>query len=1256
MKLLGLSKREPSRRILVIPGLLFTLLLSSNPVHSQGEYSFQNAPGGRSPRPVRGLAERPRRPARILVDPSDPSEIPVVVGQAVQLTPLVLDNSGGVIPGVEFEFQSIAPGVATVDPTGRISGHSLGYSTLTVSAGGLLATATINVVGVQSGVIGFEPTGLAQDLAGRLYLTNSLQHTILRTQNLLESAQLYAGIENMSGFNDGELDQALFDQPAFLTLNQQDSSLWISDAFNNRIRRALPDGVETAAGNGIPGSQDGSGNQAEFNNPQGIAIDDQGSIWIADSGNHTIRRLIPAFDDQGRLDRSLVQLETVAGMAMEAGCADGQGQAARFDTPIGLAVEREPLAEKIAREAKPIPPPPPPVRVVVADGNGTIRRVSENGLVETVAGACPGTVSSSRAGASSNTRSSMILARPFAVAADPSGTLYVTDFIGRLLAILPNGEVVPVLPEGSLAAPKGIAVTQSGQLIVADLDAVAITLGRPNIDSLDPSQAGILGGEPITIRGGNFAPESVVVVGASVIEDALVQDTQTIIFMTPPLESGLTTLTVLNRGGLAQFPFLAVPTELDQLEPGRITTVAGGSSFVGDGASALQASLARPGDVAVDVAGNLYIADSSHDRIRRVDFAAGLITTVAGVGIPPAPVRRGEVEPNGAADLGDGGPGPAAFLNFPLGVAVDGVGRVFIADSSNHRIRMLDPATGIITTVAGDGGSGFSGDGPASSTALPFPRDLALDAVGNLFIASQHRIRRVEALTQTLSTIAGDDSFGFSGDGQAADQALLNNPRSVATDSAGNLYIADYRNHRVRRIDAQGLIETIAGNGTPGFSGDEGQATQASLDFPSGVALDSEGNLYVADSFNHRIRRVDGVTEVISTLAGDGVPDFNGDGTPASQASLNFPAQVSVDAAGNLYLADQLNHRIRRVDSLTQLISTLAGMGEPEAANGDGGAAIAAALFAPEGIDFNLDGDLFIADSSSHRVRRVSGATKSIQTVAGGGEGFQDGGQATDFELDFPYDVAADGRDLVYIADLGNHSIRRVDLVTGILTTMAGTGQQGFSGDGASAVQARLRAPISVALGPDGNIYIADTENHRVRMVDLETGIIDTVAGDGSPAFSGDGEPAQSASLFRPSGIAVDSAGRLFIADRQNNRVRLVDPADGTISTIAGDGSIGFSGDEGPAVEAQLARPFDLALDGLGNLFIATPFHQRVRMVDLTTGIITTVAGDGGSAFSADGVPATETSLASPFGLAVDPSGNLHISEEQGNRIRAVRR
>ncbi|MDU0458509.1 MAG: hypothetical protein RW306_07200 [Geobacteraceae bacterium] len=642
------------------------------------------------------------------------------------------------------------------------------------------------------------------------------------------------------------------------------------------------------------------------------------------------------------------------------------------------------------------------------------------------------------------------------------------------------------------------------------------------------------------------------------------------------------------------FMLMGMSISAHAASPGDIVTVAGGG--VGDNGPAISASLYSPWGVTVDSSGNLYIADYANNRIRMVAAGSGIISTVAGTGIGSS----------GIGDFfGDGGVATSASLYSPRGVTVDSAGNLFIADQSNHRIRMVAANSGIITTVAGNGTAAFSGDnGPAVSASLYDPMGVTVDSAGNLFIAdrSNNRIRKVASVSGVITTVAGNGTAGFSGDNGVATSASINNPYGVTIDSGGNLYIAD-QSFRLRKVAAEsGIISTVAGNGIATFVGDGGAATSASLTYLRGVTVDSAGNLYIADAGNYRIRKVAADNGIITTVAGNGTPTV-GDNNSATSASLNNPDAVTVDSAGNLFIADTSNHRIRKVAVDSGIITTVAGNGIAAYA-GDGGAATEASLNFPKAVVIDNAGNLYIADQSNHRIRKVDTGSGIITTVAGyAGAAFTgDGGAATAANLNTPRGVTVDNSGNLYIADTSNSRIRKVAVGSGIITTVAGNGIAAFAGDGGSATAASLKYPIGVALDNVGNLYIADRSNHRIRKVAADSGIITTVAGNGTGGFAGDGGMATAATLSSPNGVTVDSFGNLYIADDVDNRIRKVSANTGIIATVAGDGTIGllggsFGGDGGVATSGSLNNPHGVSVDSIGNLYIADFFNNRIRKV-----------------------------------------------------------
>lgn len=620
---------------------------------------------------------------------------------------------------------------------------------------------------------------------------------------------------------------------------------------------------------------------------------------------------------------------------------------------------------------------------------------------------------------------------------------------------------------------------------------------------------------------------------------------------------------------------------------GVMTLVAGNSraGFSGDNGPAVNAQLNTPQGLALDAAGDLYIADSANNRIRIVS-PAGIINTFAGTGATSLG--------GGPGQYNDGGPATSGLLRIPMGVAVDSSGNVYIADTGDNSIRKVT-TDGIINTIVGDSFPGFLGDGGnAQSAELHTPSDICLDSMGNLYIAdSANAVIRQVTPAGVIATFAGTTAIGFAGDGDLALKAALLAPLSVAVDATGNLYIVENGDSRIRKVDTKLNINTIAGNGHDAFAGDGSAATSAELNYPTGVALDSSGNIYIADFLNLRIRKVTS-SGSISTVAGNGVLSFSGDGGQALNAQMNAPQGVAADSAGNVYVSDTGNNVVRKV-AKNGVISTIAGNGA--AGNGgDGGAGPSAQLNSPLGLAVDLSGNLYIADSQNAKVRKVSS--------------------------------------------------------TGVISTVAGNGTPGFAGDGAAATGAQLNTPLGVAVDAGGNLYIADFSNNRIRKVST-SGTIVTVAGNGNSGYSGDGGPATNAQLSTPTGVALDGRGNLYIADAGNNVIRMV-TSSGTISTIAGNGTAGYSGDGGPAVKAPLANPGAIAVDSAGNVLIADG-STVIRQIVYPTGIILTVGGNGTRGYSGDGGLALSAQVNGPSAVALDPTGNLYLADTNNNAVRVLR-
>jgi sugar lactone lactonase YvrE len=1141
----------------------------------------------------------------------------------------------------------------------------------------------------------------AIDPLGNVYIPDP-QHFVVWRRDPLGNLTIVAGTGfRGSGSDNVPAISSSLGAPAAVALDAA-GDLIIADSAFSTIRKVDPTGMITtlvgASGAGF-GGDGGPAYSANVNGPRGVAVDASGNIYISDTRNGRIRRIgtdgtistfaggtvwvgitvaepalsVPvgyiyglAYDSNSgntyvasQSFGIILKLATDGTLQVAAGngggCQfsgdNGPATAAGLCTPAAIAVDSG-------------------GNLYIADTNNqNVRKVDTAGTITTIAG----TVGVAGYSGDNGPAMAATLLYPVSLAADPAGNLYIgqnsavrrVDTSGVITTVAGNGSYDysgdggPATSAG-VSAPQGLAADNRGDLFIADADfSVVRKVDATGIIST-------IAGTGVADFGGDGGPA-------------------TSAYLSGPY--GI----AVNGSGSRVWIADSRNDRVRLVDPdGTINTVAGGDSycdFGGDGGPAISASLCRPVGVAYDFNhDSLLIADKNNLRIRSVDYNA-TISTVAG---------NGSVSPSSNV--------PTSFtpIRSPEGLVVDSSGNVFVADPGHFTVTEVSPA-GNLVTVAGNAtwpGS-YGGDGTAATASSLYPEGVAKDAAGNIYIADTglQRILKVDG-GGLVSTIAGNGTAGYGGDGAAAGGALVSGPNGLAIDSSGQLYLSDSGNDRLRRIDSSGVIQSVAGDGTTSFGGDGSSAVSAALSNPSGVAADATGNVYIADLGNNRVRKVDG-SGTISTVAGTGAAGFNGDNGPGILASLNAPQSVAADGSGNVFIADLGNNRVRKVDP-SGTITTVAGrwpgggitvpglgsaLGGPThmardaqgnlyiasqffndvlkldptgnlsvvAGNGvagnsgDGGPATSASLNAPYGVTVDSAGNLFIADLQNQRVRKVD-ATGVISTVAGTGvAGFGgDGGLATAANLNYPADLALDSAGNLYIDDGFNGRIRKVD-PSGIITTVAGNGQHYFSGDGGPATAASFDYAFGIALDSLGRLYIAETRSFRVRMVD-GTGTITTVVGTGVGGYGGDGGPAVAATLFGPEALTFDAGGNMYLAD--GLYVRKVDNT-GIISTIAGNGSFGFNGDGGPAIGTGLSAESGIAVDGSGNVYFADYVNERIRVV-LANGTISTLAGSGFSTFGGDGGPAALSTLNSPSGVSVDKNGNLYIADQYNDRIRKV--
>jgi sugar lactone lactonase YvrE len=755
----------------------------------------------------------------------------------------------------------------------------------------------------------------------------------------------------------------------------------------------------------------------------------------------------------------------------------------------------------------------------------------------------------------------------------------------------------------SIGYPGSIAFDSSGNAYIADASSSLILKVKPGGST---GTVTIVAGNGSTGYSGDGGPATSATLDGPV---GVALDSAGNIYIA---DTGNNRIRVVNTG--AQTATIAGVS----IQPGFIATVAGTGveGYAGDGAAATSAQLYGPLGVFVDGSGNVFIGDSLNDAVREVSASTGNIQTVAGNGTYCA-------DPTTAC--GDGGVATSANLDLPSGVFVDASGNIYIADTYTARIRVVNAGTGVITTIAGayyqtQGGTECAPyvnpnppNPPIAATAaqLCAPTGVYVDSAGDIFIVDSYNsvIDEVASGSSNITTVAGTGTAGYSGNTGAATSAQLDSPNYAFVDNSGDIYVADTDNYVIREVTG-GNINAAIGNNSPSYSGDGGAATDAQLNAPNGVFVAGSDSVYIADTDSAVIRLANlGTSAVtingiaiqpsdIQTVAGDAkapcqsptsTPACN-DGSPALSAQFDSPSGVATDAAGNIYIADTADNRIRVVNTGSSAITivgvqigagdvgTVAGNGYectlPFATwpCGDGGAPTIAEIFQPQSVFVDSAGNIFIADTEDHAIRVVNTGTAeitlagvqipagSIATVAGNGTKCSqnnspcgDGAASKSAQLSFPWGIFVDSSENLYIADSGDNRIRVVNTGTqavtiagvsiqpGFIATVAGTGVEGYAGDGAAALSAELAGPTSLFVDSSGNIYVSDTANFVVREVVSSTGFIGTIAGNNTAGFSGDGGTSTSAQI-NALGVSGDSSGNIFIADIGNSRVRQLTP------------------------------------------------------------------------------------------------------------------
>jgi sugar lactone lactonase YvrE len=524
----------------------------------------------------------------------------------------------------------------------------------------------------------------------------------------------------------------------------------------------------------------------------------------------------------------------------------------------------------------------------------------------------------------------------------------------------------------------------------------------------------------------------------------------------------------------------------------------GSGTVDGSGAAA---RFTWPQGVATDSAGNVYVADTYNHAIRKIT-PDGMVSTLAGsLGVA------------GSAD----GIGTAARFRAPYSVATDSAGNVYVADTANDTIRKITP-DGVVSTLAGSPGTYGNADGRGSAASFAAPGSVSTDSAGNVYVAdtNNNTIRKITP-AGFVSTLGLAASF--------------NAPMGVTTDGAGNVYVADLGNSSIRKITPGGAVSTLAGSGLPGSA--DGTGTDASFNYPTSVAADRTGNVYVADARNNTIRKIT-AAGVVTTLAGSAGVTGSADGAGPA-ASFQFPTGVATDSAGNVYVTDTYNNTIRKINRFGA-VSTLAGA--PEVAGSSDGVGAAAGFLQPEGLATDSAGNVYVADTWNDMIRKITPAGV-VSTIAGSPryDGGHDGsGAAARFTT--PVGVAVDGAGNIYVADTSNSTIRKIT-PAGMVSTLAGSAGVTGNADGSGAA-ARFNYPYGLAVDGAGNVYVADTYNNTIRVI-TPAGVVTTLAGSAGMTGSADGIGA-AASFYLPAGVVTDSAGNVYVSDMNNGTIRKIAP------------------------------------------------------------------------------------------------------------------